>query len=220
MEGKENIFSAGLFQRLSASKKIKWIHTCYIKCLEQGLAHNKHYLGVCNYTKVHATSLGTWREIQWFKSFPGVTSGKESTCQCRRRKRHWFDPWVGKISGGGHGYPLQYSYLENPMDRGAWWATVHGVTKVWTRLKQLSMHVQAQTVQRRGNSAIGAQDFWQMLLTFDPMLVLLGMYPKEMARSLGKSIRKRQVQGRSIRVLYRTEGIMVMVMGKAGLCVH
>ena len=82
------------------------------------------------------------------------------------------------------------------------------------------MHVQAQTVQRRGNSAVGAQDFGQMLLTFDPVLVLLGMYPEEMARSLGKSIRKRQVQGRSIRVLYKTEGIMVMVTGKAGLCVH
>ena len=59
-----------------------------------------------------------------------------------------------------------------------------------------------------------------MLLTFDPVLVLLGMYPKEMARSLGKSIRKRQVQGRSIRALYRTEGIMVMVVGEGGLCVH
>ena len=37
-----------------------------------------------------------------------------------------FDPWVGKIPGGGHGHQLQYSYPENPMDRGAWWATVHG----------------------------------------------------------------------------------------------
>ena len=34
--------------------------------------------------------------------------------------------------GEGHGYPLQYSCLENPMDRGAWQATVHGVTKSWT----------------------------------------------------------------------------------------
>ena len=39
-----------------------------------------------------------------------------------------FDPWVGKIPGGGHGNPLQYSCLENPMDRGAWQATVHRVT--------------------------------------------------------------------------------------------
>ena len=36
--------------------------------------------------------------------------------------------------GGGHGNPLQYSCLENPMDRGAWWTIVHGVTKSWTRL--------------------------------------------------------------------------------------
>ena len=38
-------------------------------------------------------------------------------------------PGPGKSPGGGHGNPLQYSCLENPMDRGAWWATVHGVTK-------------------------------------------------------------------------------------------
>ena len=42
-------------------------------------------------------------------------------------KRHGFDPWVGKIPGGGHGNPLQYSRMENPMDRGAWWATIHKV---------------------------------------------------------------------------------------------
>ena len=39
--------------------------------------------------------------------------------------------------GGGHGNPLQYSCLENPMDRGARWAPVHGVMKSWTGLKQL-----------------------------------------------------------------------------------
>jgi len=38
----------------------------------------------------------------------------------------------GRSPGGGHGNPLQYSCLENPMDRGAWWATVHRVAKSWT----------------------------------------------------------------------------------------
>ena len=47
-------------------------------------------------------------------------------------------PGLGRSAGGGHGNPLQYSYLQNPMDRGAWWAMVHWVTKSWTRLKQLS----------------------------------------------------------------------------------
>ena len=41
-------------------------------------------------------------------------------------------PGLGGSPGGGRGTPLQYSCLENPMDRGAWRATVHGVTKSWT----------------------------------------------------------------------------------------
>ena len=49
---------------------------------------------------------------------------------------------LGRSSGGRHGNPLQYSCLENPMDRRAWQATVHRVTKSQTQLKQLSMPVQ------------------------------------------------------------------------------
>ena len=44
-------------------------------------------------------------------------------------------PGLGRCPGGGHGHPLQYSCLENPMDRGGWQATVHGVAKSLTRLK-------------------------------------------------------------------------------------
>ena len=51
--------------------------------------------------------------------------------QCRRHERHGFNPWVGKIPGGGHGHLLQYSCLENSMDRGAWMDTVHVVAKSW-----------------------------------------------------------------------------------------
>ena len=46
----------------------------------------------------------------------------------------------GRSPGGGNGLPLQYSCLENYMDSGSWWATVRGVAKSWTGLKQLSMH--------------------------------------------------------------------------------
>ena len=49
-------------------------------------------------------------------------------------------PGSGRFPGGGHGNPLQYSCLENPMDRGAWQATVHRVTKSQTQLKRLSTH--------------------------------------------------------------------------------
>ena len=107
-------------------------------------------------------------------SWPGGISGKEPTCQCRRRNRRRCDPWVGKMpwrrdwlptpvfldfpSGSdgkesacnagdlssipgsrrspeeGNGYRLQYSGLENTMDREAWQATVHSVAKSWTQL--------------------------------------------------------------------------------------
>ena len=43
-------------------------------------------------------------------------------------------PGWGRSPGGGHGNPLQYSCLENPMDRGAWWVTVHGVTQSRTQV--------------------------------------------------------------------------------------
>ena len=49
-------------------------------------------------------------------------------------------PGSGRSSGEGNGNPLQYSCLENPMVRGAWRATVHGVAKNQTGLKQLSAH--------------------------------------------------------------------------------
>ena len=53
-------------------------------------------------------------------------------------------PGSGRSPGEGNGNPLQYSCLENPMDRGTWWAAVHGVTKSRTRLSDftyLLMHI-------------------------------------------------------------------------------
>ena len=77
--------------------------------------------------------------------FPGGTSGKEATYQCRRHERLGLDPWIGKILFGRAWQPLQYSCLENPMDRGAWQATVHRVTKSQTLLKGLNTHTHAHT---------------------------------------------------------------------------
>ena len=48
---------------------------------------------------------------------------------------------LGRSPGGGHGNPLQYSSLENPMDRQAWWAMVCRVTKSQTQLKWLNIHI-------------------------------------------------------------------------------
>ena len=47
-------------------------------------------------------------------------------------------PGWGRSPGEGNGNPLQYSCLENPMDGGAWWATVHEVTKSWTQLSDFT----------------------------------------------------------------------------------
>ena len=61
--------------------------------------------------------------------FPDVLDGKESNCNAGDLG---LVPGSGRSPGGGYGNPLQYSCLENFMDRGARWATVHGVAKSWT----------------------------------------------------------------------------------------
>ena len=68
------------------------------------------------------------------RGFPGGSSGKESSCQCRRPG---FDHGSGRSPGEGNGYPLQYSCLQNLMDRGAWWVTVHRVTESQILLRRL-----------------------------------------------------------------------------------
>ena len=63
------------------------------------------------------------------RGFPGGTSGKEPIANAGDVRDTGSVPGPGRSPGGGHGNPLQYSCLENPMDRGAWRATVCGVTK-------------------------------------------------------------------------------------------
>ena len=69
--------------------------------------------------------------LVWILGFPGGSDSKESTCNVGDLGSI---PRLGRTPGGGHDNPLQYSCLENPMDRGAWRAIVHGVAKSWTRL--------------------------------------------------------------------------------------
>ena len=63
--------------------------------------------------------------------FPGGSDGKESACNAGDLG---LIPGLGRSPGEGNGNPLQYSCLENATDRGAWWATVHEVSKSWTQL--------------------------------------------------------------------------------------
>ena len=83
--------------------------------------------------------------MQYF-GLPWWLSGKESTCDVRDSGSI---PGLERSPGGGNSNPLQYSCLENPTNRGAWRATVHGVAKSWTRLRQLSMYTPAILKNRK-----------------------------------------------------------------------
>jgi len=63
---------------------------------------------------------------------PCWLSGKEYACIVGATGDLGLIPGSGRSPGRGHGNPLQHSCLENPMDRGAWWAIVHSVAKSWT----------------------------------------------------------------------------------------
>ena len=65
--------------------------------------------------------------------FPGGSEGKESSCNAGH-----VGLILGRLPGERNGYPLQYSFPENPMNRGAWQAAVHGVSKSRTRLSVLT----------------------------------------------------------------------------------
>ena len=67
----------------------------------------------------------------FFQGFPGGSDGKEYAGNAGDPD---LIPGLGRSPGEGNDKPLQYSCLENPMDRGTWWATVHGVTKSQTQL--------------------------------------------------------------------------------------
>ena len=100
------------------------------KILKDNIHNHRHIL---NCTELFLFDSLYYYFIIHFMGFPGGTNGKESACQ-RGHKRHESDPWVERFPVGGHGNPLQYACLENPMGRGAWWATVHVVTNSQTLL--------------------------------------------------------------------------------------
>ena len=91
---------------------------------------------------------------------------------CQQCKKCGFDPWVGKIPWIWQ--PLQYSYLENSMDRGAWWATVHGATahgatKSWTWLNNWTQSI--PKILTASNSLVGIKKVYRLLLGKDYTIV-------------------------------------------------
>ena len=82
-------------------------------------------------------------------------------------------PGLGRSPGEGSGNTLQYSCLENPMDRGIWWAKVHGVAKGWTWLKWLSMNIGVHV------------SFWIIVLSgYMPRSRIAGLYSNSIFKFL------------------------------------
>ena len=88
--------------------------------------HSKHALPVSQFSD-HLSELGTVTPVS--QTSQVVLVVKNVPANAGDIRDAGLIPGSGRSSGGGYGNLLQYSCLENPMDRGAWWATVHGVTK-------------------------------------------------------------------------------------------
>ena len=91
--------------------------------------------------EVHSTTASAYRTKAGFRSHVGVGRAsqvapvaKDPPANSGSVRDLGSIPGLGRSPGEGHGHPLQYSCLDNPKDRGAWWATVHGVTKSQAQL--------------------------------------------------------------------------------------
>ena len=114
---------------------------------------------------------------------PRWFSGKEPACQCRRQKRRSFHSWVRKIPGVGNGNALQFSCLENSMDRGAWRAIVHRIAKSWTRVSNWACR---RTFQVSPSLCLSASlNIWTCLLVLFPGTKHLITFSKVVVFSFG-----------------------------------
>ena len=93
--------------------------------------HTKKLQGYLHLQRCHPHSVFIFIHIYQYLGLPYSSNSKESACDAGDQGSI---PGLGRSSGEGNGNLLQYSCLENYMDREAWWATVHGVTKSQTRL--------------------------------------------------------------------------------------
>ena len=108
---------------------------CYL-----GLQSYCDFAPTVPYYEIHGLTTDCPFNCRCTWGFPDGASGKDPACQRWRCKRRGFDLGLERSPGGGNSNPLQYSCQETPMDRRAWWATVHRAAKSWTRLKQLNTH--------------------------------------------------------------------------------
>ena len=117
------------------SSCIKWPQAWWLKITQMYWVGQNVSVG--DYSKLEQTFWPTqyynsggqspkWASLGNIRGFPGGPDGKESACNVGDPG---LTPGPRRSPGEGNGYPLQYSYLDNSMDRGSWWATVHGIAR-------------------------------------------------------------------------------------------
>ena len=105
----------------------------WLRELNPVLCDNLEGWDVEGYSRVIQEGASFLKEGDSGRGFPGGSDGKASACSAGDLGSI---PRLGRPPGEGNGHPLQYSGLENSMDRGAWGATVHGIAKSQTRLSK------------------------------------------------------------------------------------
>ena len=118
-------------------------------------------------TKVYKTPseqmlLEKWGWQIWSRGFPSGSVCKEPTCNAGDPRDMGSIPGLGRSLGGGHSNSFQYSCLENPMDRGAWQATVHRIAKSQTQPKLLST-AQHRLTQGRIATSLQVAKWWSAI---------------------------------------------------------
>ena len=113
------------------------VHIYDLDCLKKKLTRGSAYsISDCwSWDTDCRASSSSFLLFMLFLGFPGGSEVKASACNAGDLGSI---PGSGRSPGEGNGNPLQYSWLENPMDGGPWWATVHGVVKSWTRLSDFT----------------------------------------------------------------------------------
>ena len=134
------------------------IQRCAWRSFPEGLAQSDVFTHKKNTSRFLQKSRGFVRaqrsSLEWFvgdvrwRGLPGGSEVKASACNAGDLGSI---PGSGRSPGEGNGNPLQYSCLENPMDRGAWWATVHGVAKSQTRLGDFTFTQMKREERQPGN---------------------------------------------------------------------
>ena len=149
-----------LYRLGTLRRRSNLIHLSIPRAINKCLLNEEHNISysLCQITFESTVIMG----------FPHSSVSKESACSAGNPHSI---PESGRSPGEENGNPLQYSSLENPMDRGAWWATVHGVTRVGHDLvtKPPPQWLGGKSMQQWSMVPIGASMTWWFLLLTLPL---------------------------------------------------